>query len=149
MWPTHVQLDWDLMPDLFVASLSGASARQAVVEETASSAWLYMTSPEGAEPIAGCFLYNVDGDQHAGGETPPPLADEYASDFRVELPVTEDDIELLWSSTGEAVAVRIRGVITGFISSTDLLGYSRSVNQECDWAHPFDSELFSLLFQAA
>ena len=131
---------------MFVASLSGASARQAVLEETPSSAWLYMTAPEGGPPIAGCFLYNIDPSLAPDDETPPPLDPKFASDFSVELPVTEDDVELLWSIDGNAVAVRIRGLIAGFIGPDDMNGYSRSVNQDCPWAHAFDIPLFKKLF---
>ena len=49
------------MTDLFVTSLSGASARQAVVEQSGSSAWLFMTGPNGEKPIADCFQIAVGG----------------------------------------------------------------------------------------
>ncbi len=105
-----------------------------------------MTGPEGAKPIADCFLYATHGGEPDTDPGPPPLDAKYASAFQVALPVTEDDVEILWSPTGEAVAVRVRGDIVGFITSRDLRGYSRSVNQDCPWAHAFDAELYRRVF---
>lgn len=136
------------MPDLFIASLSGASARQAVVEESAACGWLYMTGPEGAEPVADCFLYNMDNVPAASSDSPPPLPEVFASAYRVRLPVTEDDVAIVWSPKGDAVAVRIHGEFVAFIGPDDPLGYSRTVKEDCDWAHPFDVELFRKLFEA-
>jgi len=132
------------MADLLLTSLSGASARQAVVEESTASAWLYMTGPEGEEPVVHCFLYDTGGEP--GEDEPPPLDPEFASGYRVALPVTEDDVEIIWALDGHAVAVRIHGEYVAFIGPEDLRGYSRSVAIDCDWAHPFDAELFNRLF---
>ena len=134
------------MSDLVVTSLSGASARQAVFEQTASSAWLYMTAPNGEPPIADCFLYNTGGEQQPDDEGPPPLDPQFASDYRIDLPVAEEDIELIWSPDGNAVAARIRGEMVGFIAPDELQGYSRSVRDDCTWAHRFDVELFKRNF---
>lgn len=131
--------------DLFLTSLSGASARQAVVEETRSSAWLFMTAPEGEDPVAVCFLYNT-GEAPQGDEALPPLPPDLATSYKVKMPVSDDDLQIVWSLKGDAVAVRIRGEYAGFIAPGDLRGYSRSVNQDCEWAHPFDAELFQELF---
>jgi hypothetical protein len=137
------------MSGVFVSSLSGASARQAVVEETSASVWLYMTAPNGDPPVAACFLYNTGRESSANAEEPPPLESEYASDYRVRLPVTDDDVEIRWSAAGDAVAVRIHGEFVAFIASHDLLGYSRTVREDCAWAHAFDVEMFRRLFGAA
>ena len=134
------------MSDLFVSSLSGASARKAVVAETPSSAWLYMTAPNGKEPVADCFLYNTGQPWSHAEDEPPPLDATFAAEYTVRLPVTEDDVEILWSPAGDAVAVRIHGEFVGFIGPDDLRGYSRSVKEDCDWARPFDVELFRRLF---
>jgi hypothetical protein len=147
------------MTDLFVTSLSGASARQAVVEQSGSSAWLFMTGPNGEKPIADCFLYNNGGQAIPPVRTgriacpptdngPPALDERYASDEQVLLPVTEDDVQIIWSPAGDAVAVRIHGHVAGFISPDDLQGYSRAVKIDCQWAHPFDEELYLGLFGA-
>lgn len=134
-----------VMADLLLTSLSGASARQAVVEESTASAWLYMTGPEGEEPIALCYLYGSDAQPRE--DEPPPLDPTFASGYRVALPVTEDDVEIIWAPDGNAVAVRIHGEYVAFIGPEDLRGYSRSVAADCDWAHPFDVELFNRLFE--
>jgi hypothetical protein len=134
------------MTDLVVTSLSGASSRQAVFEETASSAWLYMTGPNGEPPIADCFLYNTGGEPQPDDEGPPPLDPYFAAEYHVELPLAEEDIELIWSRDGNAVAARIRGEMVGFISPDDLRGYSRSVREDCTWAHRFDVDLFKNIF---
>ena len=134
------------MTDLVVTSLSGASARQAVFEQTPSSAWLYMTGPNGEPPISDCFLYNTGGVQQPDDEGPPPLDPQFASEYRVQQPLNAEDVELIWSADGHAVAARIRGEMVGFISPDDLQGYSRSVRQDCTWAHPFDVEIFKRLF---
>ena len=134
---------------LFLSSLSGASARQAVVEESSASAWLYMTAPNGEAPIADCFLYNTDGVWTDTREEPPPLDLAFASGYRVRQPVSEDDVQIVWSRKGDAVAVRIHGEFVGFIGPDDQRGYSRSVSEDCDWAHPFDVELFNRLFREA
>ena len=131
---------------LFVSSLSGASARLAVIEESGASVWLYMTAPDGEPPIAGCFLYNTDDVQPPDVEAPPPLDVAFASGYRVRLPVTEDDAQIVWSPAGDAVAARICGEFVGFIGPDDLRGYSRSVSQVCPWAHRFDVDLFRQLF---
>jgi hypothetical protein len=133
------------MSDFFVSSLSGASGRQAVVEQSGSSAWLFVTGRDGAAPIADCFLYNVPGVQTLE-EAPPPLDPRYASDDQVSLPVAEDDVQIRWSVDGDAVAVHVHGKVVGFIGPDDLRGYSRAVNQDCDWAHRFDEELYRKLF---
>jgi len=137
------------MAPLFVSSLSGASGRQAVVEESTGSAWLYMTGPDGELPIADCFLYNTEAAWISGGQGPPPLNEKFASGYRVSLPVSDEDVQLTWSRSGDAVAVRIHGVYVGFIGPDDLRGYSRSVARDCDWAHAFDVDLFNRLFGAA
>ena len=132
---------------IVLTSLSGASARHAVVEESHASTWLFMTAPNGEEPIADCFLYNTGGEPLDGD--PPPLDPAYASSFEVTLPVTEDDIQIVWSVAGDSVAVRVHGQFVGFIGPHDLRGYSRSVHTDCEWAHAFDVELFKRLFDAA
>ena len=132
---------------LLVASLSGASARQAVVEESAASTWLFMTAPNGEPPIAACFLYNTGGAWTESSDDPPPLDPAFASPYRVRQPVTEDDVQIVWSSTGDAVAVRIHDEYVGFIGPDDARGYSRSVSEDCEWAHRFDVELFNKLFR--
>src|SRR3954471_12045237 len=116
------------MTAVFVSSLSGASARQAVVEETSGSAWLYMTAPNGEQPIADCFLYNTGKEWSSTTEEPPPLDPSYASEYRVRLPVADEDVQIVWSPAGDAVAARIHGEFVGFIGAHDLRGYSRSVN---------------------
>ena len=140
------------MADVLLTSLSGASARLAVFEQTGASTWLYLTAPGDFEPVASCFLY-ATGEPAAGDGAPPPIDPQYASGYTVEPPVTEDDVELLWSPKGDAVAARIKGEIVGFISAEEsqesqrfLLGYSRSVGEECAWGHPFDVPLFQRLF---
>ena len=137
------------MSAILITSLSGASTRQAVVEESAASVWLYMTGPRGEPPIAGCFLCNTGNSWTPSTEEPPPLDEALASSNRVQFPVHDDDVQIIWSAAGDAVAVRIHGEYVGFIDSTDLRGYSRSVSQDCDWAHPFDVELFKRLFEMA
>jgi hypothetical protein len=132
----------------FVTSLSGASARQAIVEESHASAWLYMTAPNGEQPVADCFLYNTGEVWSGDRDAPPPLDPAYASDYHVKLPVSEDDIQIVWSVSGDAVAVRIHGQFVGFIGPHDLQGYSRSVKENCEWAHPFDVDLLRRLFAA-
>ena len=131
--------------DLFLTSLSGASARQAVIEETRSAAWLFMTAPGGEDPVAVCFLYNT-GEPSQGDEALPPLPPDLATSYKVQLPVNDDDLQIVWSAKGDAVAVRIRSEYAAFIAPGDLRGYSRSVNQDCEWAHPFDVELFQKIF---
>ena len=131
---------------LFLSSLSGASARVAVIEESVASVWLYMTAPDGEQPIADCFLYNTDGVWIEGSEAPPPLEGAFASNYRVRLPVADDEVQIVWSPAGDAVAARIRGEFVGFIGPHDLRGYSRSVTQDCPWAHRFDVDLFRQLF---
>ena len=136
------------MTGVLVTSLSGASARQAVVEQSGASAWLYMTAPNGEPPFADCFLYSTGEASRSSADEPPPLDPAYASPYRVHLPVTDEDIQIIWSQDGDAVAVRIHGEFVGFIGPHDLRGYSRSVNQDCDWAHSFDVDLFRQLFDA-
>ena len=97
-----------------------------------------MSAPDGAEPIAACFLYNTGRD----GDGPPPLEPDLASEYRIRMPVTEDDVAIVWSPKGDAVAARIHGEFVGFIAPDDLLGFSRSVREDCDWAHPFDVARF-------
>ena len=118
----------------------------AVIEESAASVWLYMTAPNGEEPIADCFLYNTGGVGIQALEAPPPLDPAFASSYRVRLPVTEDDVRIVWSPAGDAVAASIHDEFVGFIGPDDLRGYSRSVNQDCPWAHRFDVALFNRLF---
>lgn len=103
-----------------------------------------MTAPGGEEPIANCFLYNTG--RPADTDEPPPLDDADAASYNVRLPVTDDDVQIVWSPKGDAVAVRIHGEFVAFIGPDDLLGYSRSVARECEWAHPFDAALFIKLF---
>ena len=134
---------------MFVSSLSGASARLAVVEESAAAAWLFMTAPEGDEPVAQCFLYNTGRTINYEDEDAPPLDPAFASTYVVRMPVTEDDVQIVWSIEGDAVAVRIHNEFVAFIGPDDALGYSRSVKEDCDWAHPFDVERFKRLFDAA
>ena len=134
---------------MFVSSLSGASARLAVVEETAAAAWFFMTAPEGQQPVAQCFLYNTDSGSKPEDDDAPPLDPAFASNYRVRTPVTEDDVQIVWSVEGDAVAVRIHDEFVAFIGPDDALGYSRAVKQDCDWAHPFDVDLFKRLFNAA
>ena len=141
------------MADVLLTSLSGASARLAVFEQTGASAWLYLTAPGDFEPVASCFLY-ATGEPAEGDEAPPPLDPQYASGYTVAPPVTEDDVDLLWSAKGDAVAARIKGQIVGFISSEEdaeperfLLGYSRSIREDCAWGRPFDVPLFQRLFE--
>ena len=139
------------MADVLLTSLSGASARLAVFEQTGASAWLYLTAPGDFEPVASCFLY-ATGEPAAGEDAAPPLDPQYASGFAVEPPVTEDDVELVWSPKGDGVAARIKGQIVGFITSEGqeserfLLGYSRSIREDCAWGRPFDVPLFQQLF---
>lgn len=141
------------MADVLLTSLSGASARLAIFEQTGAAAWLYVTAPGDFEPVASCFLY-ATGESAEGDDAPPPLDPQYASGYAVDVPVTEDDVELLWSPKGDAVAARVKGQIVGFISSEEpqeagrfVLGFSRSVIEDCAWGRPFDVPLFQRLFE--
>jgi hypothetical protein len=133
--------------DFYKVSLSGASGREAVFEQTSASAWLFMSGPEGAEPIARCHVYDTGEDPREGD--PPPLEPRFGSGYRVALPVSEDEVEIFWSPEGDAAGLRIRGELVAFIGPDDLLGFSRGVAADCDWAHPFNVELFRDLFDVA
>ena len=135
------------MSDFFVSSVSGASGRQAVVEQNGTSAWLFITDSNG-EPVADCFLYDVPG-VSPKEDAPPPLEPRFASAEQVRMPVDEDDVKIIWSEDGNAVAARIHGKVAGFIDSNGLRGYSRAVNEDCPWAHRFDEALFRKLFERA
>lgn len=138
-----------LVPGFFKASLSGASARQAVVEDTGASAWLYLTEPEDPTPIAACFLYNGIAPGGADPDGPPPLDPQFASGFEVPRPVSEDDIEIFWSLDGDAAAVRIHGLLVAYITAADPVGFSRSVSEDCPWAHLFDVGRFNELWPSS
>src|SRR5437773_4134181 len=121
------------MEALFITSPHPLSGRQAIVEESSSSAWLYLTGPGGARPIADCFLYNLPASGTPDRHSPPPLDPRFASNLQIVLPLSPEEVELVWSETGNAVAARIRGQIVGFIGLDDGRGYSRAVSQDCPW----------------
>lgn len=126
------------------------SQRHAVFEDDGTSAWLYLTRPAALQPVADCWVYNripappaSEIGQYSGG--PPPACREVAIDPAPYGGQYPPQVEFLWSTDGESVAVCVNGVATAFIAGSQD-GYCRNLLRTGPWGSPWDYRLFAGLF---
>ena len=114
--------------DLFLSEQHARSRRWAVVEEDAHTAWLYLTDPESAKPVASCWLYNCTVSEPS--KRPPATS-----------------VSFRWSPSGEAVAIFFGADLIGFIAGRS--GYSRHLEIAGPLGSPLDSDLYASEFGEA
>ena len=139
---------------MFVSEQHPTSRRFAVFEEDETTAYLYLTAPDGAKPIGDCWVYNrIPAPERSEIEKyrvlPPPAARGYVGP-NAERPVPpEGAIKFLWSPDGNAVSVLIEGVPTGFLvfGEGGHGGYSLHLIKEGPWGRPWDEERFREVFE--
>jgi hypothetical protein len=131
------------MTSLFVSAKHPRSRRTATVEETASSAWLYLSKPESTEIEKDVWLYNrvaapARAEIKKHRSMPPPAAIDCIFPPGTMGTPKEQNVGFRWSDDGEAVSVWLFAELHAFILPESRRGYCRLIKQECPWGHPVD-----------
>jgi hypothetical protein len=138
---------------LLIEQQHPGSRRHALLDANATCGWLLLTvpdeyridrdafafSPGPLVPVEKAILAAKDGE-------PPPLASEYASAEAIIRDAGPDDFAFRWSDDGESVAVLYLGDPVAMIVSGSDRGYSRALNRESFYGHPWDQELYDSVF---
>jgi hypothetical protein len=136
--------------ELLVSEQHPTSRRWAIVEDDGVSAWLYLTAPEAAKPVADCWLYNrvpapPDSELRNWRGGPPPVSASFADPAALMAPPEEPAVRLQWSDDGEAVAVFFGPQLAGFIAPAESRGLSRNLQASGPFGHPLDETLYRAL----
>jgi len=127
------------------------SKRSVVFDDDGTSAWLYLTRPNSEQPMCDCWIYNhitppdpsEVSNYHSG---PPPACVGYADANDTFADTAPPDVSFVWSKSGNDVAVRINGVIMGFIAAQLSAGYSRLLLQNGPWGRVWNQAIYASLF---
>ena len=127
------------------------SHRWVLLADEGASIWFYLTEPNGARPIADCWLLNTvpvptNLDAYRSAKTAPPATSQYAGAKSQAGMPSADSVRFQWSSDGESVAVFISNELLGFIASGRNRGYSRHLIAEGPYGQPMDKSLYASLF---
>ncbi|MCA9051333.1 MAG: hypothetical protein KDA89_21495 [Planctomycetaceae bacterium] len=136
----------DHEPNLFLSEQHPVSRRWATVEDHGTCAFLYLSEPDQKRPIGDCWLYNrvpapKPSEVKNFRPNPPPAAVGYVGPDAQMSPPGEGDVELLWSSDGEAVAVLLHGMPLGLLIAGES-GMSLHLIKSGPWGEPWDQSRF-------
>jgi hypothetical protein len=135
--------------ELFLSWQHPVSRRWAVVEDDGRAAWLYLTRPDGTEPVAACWLYNrvpaPAGCDSSRGE-PSVVPASHAVSPEPHPAPDEGAVSLRWSADGDSVAVLLDGRLAGFIAHATEPGYSAQLRQSGVFGNILDEELYAAVF---
>ena len=135
----------------FITVQHPSSRRWAFLEDDGVGAWLYITEPDQAVPVAGCFVYSSAEPVDAilatwDRASPPPLTREFASERAWQLGVDGAAIRLAWASSGRAAVVLIDDEPVAMLATESKQGWSKSVAKPGIYGVPWDDEQFEQLF---
>src|SRR5579872_4950990 len=127
------------------------SKRTAIVEDDGSSAWLYLTRPDSLQPVCDCWIYNRISppdpgkiDLYRGG--PPPACIGFADANDVYATAEGPTIHLVWSASGEDVAVFVDGIVLAFASAQLSSGYAKLLLRSGPWGRTWNQTMYDVLF---
>jgi hypothetical protein len=152
----HAKIKGKTMPDenLFLEHKHSSSRRIGVLEDDATSAWLYLTEPDSRKPSGDAWVYNriaappMDAiKSYRGG--PPPAAEGFAKDSDIVDAPTKHEWTFVWSNDGESVAVLMDGEPMASIVAGNKGGHSRRLLKEGPWGHPWSEKLYQKTFDSA
>jgi hypothetical protein len=124
-----------------------ATKRWAVFEDDGRSAWLYITEPDRARPVADCFVYNCQPPADELPPTwdrasPPPITTVYASPSAFHPNVSPDQVRVGWNTKGDAAVVMIDGKAVALLVAGESRGYSKAITVDGPYGHPWDERRF-------
>jgi len=139
---------------LFLENEHPTSRRMAVLEDSGTSLWLYLTEPNSRKPAADAWVHNrIAAPPAAAIESfrggPPPAVQGYASDAALCGDPMAHRWSFIWSSDGESVAVAKDGEPVAFIVAGHHRGYGRELVKDGAWGQPWSDELFASTFVAS
>jgi hypothetical protein len=140
---------------LFLAETNPTSHRSAVLEEKKGVAYLYLTKPGITQPAGDVVVYSTghlgtsDEALKVGQEGgPPPLTSEAASAEAIVKGAAEKDFAFRWKQKGDGVVLLRNGKPIAMVVLVDgkPLGYSRALEKQGFYGHPWDQKLFESHF---
>jgi hypothetical protein len=131
-------------PGPFISEQHSSSQRHAIFEDDGTSAWLYLTGPNGPRPVADVFVYNrqapSDRVDKSDRSHPPPIVKQFAAPDAVVDDPGRSVWRFQWSADGNSVALVRDGVVVALIRAGQRRGYSSAVVAECPWGAPLGDE---------
>jgi hypothetical protein len=126
--------------------------RWAILEDNGTSAWLYITEPDTTTPVADCFVYSCgppEADLPATWDrkSPPPITAKFASSSVCRPDVSQDRIQLVWTSSGNAAAVLLDSIPIAFIVVGEKQGHSRAIAVDGAYGRPWNEARFAEAFR--
>ena len=138
--------------NLFLEAQHPESLRYAILEDNGICAWLYLTEPERPKPVADAWVYNrieapSPEEVRAYREGPPPAAVGFAGPNALCSDPRDHDWALLWSSTGDSVAVLKNGVPVACIVSGHPRGFCRELVKDGPWGKIWSDSIYREAFE--
>ena len=139
---------------LFLHSYNESSERFAVLDEYNEVAFLYLSKVGEPSPEKDSIAYmriepklGVDLTELAEKGLPPQISRELASERSVLAHAEEQDFSFLWSKGGNSVALLYKREPITFISTTEKLGYSKSVKMDSSLVNSWNQAKYDAIFQ--
>ncbi len=137
--------------NLFLESQHPDSLRHAILEDDGTSAWLYLTEADVPKPVADAWVYNrieapTRDDVRAFQGGPPPAAEGFAGPTAQCSDPHDHEWSLLWSPTGDSVAVLRDGTPVACIVSGHPHGFSRELVSDGPWGNTWSDEVYRETF---
>src|SRR5262245_39672612 len=152
LWRPDAGAEMDPAENLYLSEQHPRSLRWALVEDDGRSAWLYLTEPDTARPVADCWLYNrIPAPAEltlARGET-PVVPRTHAADPGPYAPLAAGSVSFRWAPDGESVAVFFGPDLMGFIVDGRPRGFSRHLKLAGAFGDLLDMTLYEGTFGAA
>lgn len=136
------------MNEIFLKEQNSISKRFCILDDDGESGWLYLTEPEDGKYVADAFAYNrinpiPNSKVKEYRDRPPPICESHASvDARFEHP-NSSHFEFIWSTDGESVALLCSANPMAMIIDAKKYGYSKGINVDGPWGHPWDQALYN------
>ena len=138
-------------PTLFLSVQHPMTRCWAIFEENSSTAFFYLTEQEIPTPVSHCFVHNrrISDEEFPDNweiGSSPPVPVKYANDTALRQHLTEDQIRIEWSATGDAAVAFIDNVPIALLILGEAHGYSRGVRAAGPYGNPWSDEAYSKRF---
>ena len=139
------------MSDLFISAQNQTSGRFVILADEGPAIWMYLTISNGQSIVSDCWIQNLvptpdDLSAYREERNAPPATKAFAHADSHQPSPNPNTVRFEWAPDGDSVALFIDDILSGFMTSSSKLGFSRNLTTIGPFGSPIDQDQFNSLF---